>query len=282
MYILKDPLALLIRPIYDLIGNYGFTLIIVTVLIRFLTVPLTVMSQKSMSKTQAIQPEMMKLQEKYKDDKNKLTEEMTKLYQKHGMSPLSGCSGCLPLIVQMLVLFGFIGVIYNPLESIVQLSPEKMAEVKALAKAAGIKNMGSDVYLCSVKGVKEIAGIDFNFFGIDLSRIPSGNDIKIWLFPVLAFLSTVLSSYVTKKQSEAKNMGNPQAQSMSNTMLYIMPVMTLLFIGNMPVAMSLYWFVSTTLQILQQTLLTGYIDKKVQKDLAQKGLIKNDYSRKNS
>ena len=70
MYIFAKPLGYIIRPIYELIQNYGLTLIIVTILIRIATIPLTIMSQKSTTKTQMIQPEMAKIQEKYKNKKN--------------------------------------------------------------------------------------------------------------------------------------------------------------------------------------------------------------------
>ena len=277
MYALQDPLAFIIRPIYNLIGNYGITLIVVTILIRVCTIPLTYISQKNMSKTQLIQPEMMKLQNKYKNDKDTLTREMNKLYQKHGMSPLSGCSGCLPLFIQMFILFGFIGVIYNPLESILQLDSEKL---DVLAKIAGVKGNMQDVSFCAnVKVIEKIkewgyTPIEFNLFGIDLAQKPEGKNIMLWIFPALAFLSTVVSSWITKKQTEKTSAGNEQAQSMSNMMVLMMPVMTLMFIGMMPVAMSLYWFVSTTLQIFQQTVINKFITNKVKAELDSKGNIK--------
>ena len=69
LYIFAEPLAWITRIVYNLVSNYGATLIIVTVLVRLLTIPLTVMSQKSTAKTQLIQPELQKLQQKYKNDK---------------------------------------------------------------------------------------------------------------------------------------------------------------------------------------------------------------------
>ena len=131
LYIFAKPLAFLTRIVYGLIENYGATLIIVTVLIRLLTIPLTVMSQKSTAKTQLIQPELQKLQQKYKNDKDKLALEMQKLYKKNDVNPMGGC---LPLIIQMFVLFGFIGVIYNPLQYILQLSKE---QISAISEAVG-------------------------------------------------------------------------------------------------------------------------------------------------
>lgn len=272
MYFLADPLAFIIRPIYNLIDNYGLTLIIVTILIRLITIPLTVMSQKSMAKTQLIQPELMKLQEKYKNDKEKLSREMQKLYTKHNVNPMGGC---LPLIVQMFILFGFIGVVYNPLEYILQLSE---AQIDAISKAVGANAATYQVTLCGMEGVAEqiIAlgktPINFDFFGIDLTMLLKGNEsnILMWIFPVLAVLATVASSYITKLQTPSSGQTNEQAQAMSNSMMTVMPVMTAIFTYTMPAGMSLYWFVSTAFQILQQTVINKIINNKVKKEIESK------------
>ena len=92
MYFLAGPLAFLIRPIYNWVENYGITLIIVTILIKLLTIPLTLKSQKNMAKTQLLQPEMNKLQAKYKNDREKLAVEMQKLYKEYDVNPMGGSS----------------------------------------------------------------------------------------------------------------------------------------------------------------------------------------------
>lgn len=269
MYILAEPLAFITRIVYNLIENYGATLIIVTILVRVLTIPLTVMSQKSTSKTQLIQPEMQKLQQKYKNDKDKLAIEMQKLYKKHDVNPMGGC---LPLIVQMFVLFGFIRVVYDPLRYILQLSVEQINNIK---EVVGASASTYQVTLCGMKGVTEQIislgkePINFNFFGIDLTKMLKGNemDLMMWIFPVLAVLATVASSYVSKKQMSQNGAGNEQAQSMSNSMMTIMPIMTAFFTYTMPAGMSLYWFVSTAFQLIQQTVITKIIDKKIKQNI---------------
>ena len=123
---LADPLSYLIRPIYEIIKDYGLTLIVVTVLIKLATIPFTIMSQKNISKTQIIQPELQKLQYKYRNDKNQLNIEMAKLYKKYDVNPMGGC---LPLLVQMFILFGFIQVVYNPLQYMLQLSADQISDL---------------------------------------------------------------------------------------------------------------------------------------------------------
>ncbi len=273
MYILAEPLALLIRPIYELVQNYGWTLIIVTVLINLLTIPLTIMSQKSTAKTQQIQPLMAELQKKYANDKEKLNTEMQKLYTKYEINPMAGC---LPMIVRMLIIFGFIGVVYNPLQYLLQLNPDQIASVKEAISAATGTEIGRNYYqvqLCGMEGAKEAVlslgktPINFDFLGIDLTKMLKSNmgDLTVWIIPLLAVAATVLSSYVMKKITTGAG-GNEQAAAMNNSMLFIMPVMTAYFTFIMPIGMSLYWFTSTIVNILQQ-IITNRIIKRHQKDI---------------
>lgn len=275
MYIFAEPIGYITRPIYELIQNYGITLIIVTLLVRIITIPLTIMSQKSTAKTQLIQPEMVKIQAKYKNDKEKMSRELQKLYTKHGVNPMGGC---LPLIVQMFVLFGFIRVVYDPLQYILRLSKD---QISSIMQAVGAKTGTYQVTLCGMDKVKEIlvnefgkTPINFDFFGIDLTQMLKGNegDLLLWIFPVLATVATVLSTYISKKQMPA-NTGaeNSQAASMSNSMMMIMPVMTGYFTYIMPAGMSLYWFVSTLFQLIQQTVINDLIKKSIEKENSLKG-----------
>ena len=241
------------------------------------------MSQKSTAKTQLIQPELQKLQQKYKNDKEKLSIEMQKLYRKHDVNPMGGC---LPLIVQMFVLFGFIRVVYDPLRYILQLSVEQIDKIK---EAVGATVTTYQVTLCGMEGVSEqiIAlgkkPINFDFLGIDLTRMVKGNetDLLVWVFPVLAVLSTIWSAQISKKQMQSNSNGaNEQAQSMSNSMMTIMPIMTAFFTYTMPIGMSLYWFVSTVAQIIQQAVITKIINKNMEQNMSSERKDSNDSNRK--
>lgn len=86
---------------YELTGNYGVAIIILTIIVKIITFPLTHKQLQSTKAIQEIQPEVKKLQEKYKDDKEKLNEETMKLWKENKVNPLAGC---LPLIVQFPVL----------------------------------------------------------------------------------------------------------------------------------------------------------------------------------
>ncbi len=278
MYIFAEPLAMLIRPIYEQVQNYGWTLVIVTVLINLLTIPLTIMSQKSTAKTQQIQPLITELQKKYANDKDKLNAEMQKIYTKYGINPMAGC---LPMVVRLLVLFGFIRVVYDPLKYLLRLTDGQIESVKmAVSQAAqnagtAVKNIDRlyQVQLCGMDGASGAIEamnkepINFDFLGIDLTKMLNQHmgDITVWIIPVLAVLATIASSYVTKKIM-SKSTAPGQPASMGNSMLFIMPVMTAYFTFIMPIGMSLYWFTSTMVNTIQQ-IFTTVIIKNNQKEL---------------
>lgn len=93
-------------------GSYGIAILIVTIIIRFLILPLTIKQYRSSKAMQALQPEMLKIREKYKDNPQKQQEEMMKLYQQHGVNPLAGC---FPLLIQMPILLAlFHAISRNP------------------------------------------------------------------------------------------------------------------------------------------------------------------------
>jgi len=107
---LAAPLAAVIQALYEKVltplglASYGLAIILVTILIRLLLYPLTRKQMESMKKMQAVQPKMKELQEKYGKDRNKLAEKQMELYREEGVNP---AGGCLPLLIQMPILFAF-------------------------------------------------------------------------------------------------------------------------------------------------------------------------------
>jgi YidC/Oxa1 family membrane protein insertase len=104
----------LLRALYALIPNYGVAIILLTVLVRLVTAPLTARQMNSMKRMQALQPRIKAMQEKYKDDKAKQSEETMKLYRESGVNPLGGC---LPILLQFPVFVG----LYYALQSSIEL-----------------------------------------------------------------------------------------------------------------------------------------------------------------
>ena len=99
--------------IYGFVGDYGVAIILLTVVIRVAMLPLTIKQTRSMHDMQRIQPKLTEVQEKYKNDKEKMQEEMMKLYKEHQVNPLGGC---LPMIVQLPVMIALFQMLRLPAE----------------------------------------------------------------------------------------------------------------------------------------------------------------------
>lgn len=121
--ILAVPLGYIMRWLYMLVGNYGWAIILFTLLTRILMFPLTLKQQKSTARMSAYQPMIQEIQKKWANDKNRQQQEMQKFYEENNvkMNP-----GCLPMIVNMLVMFGIIAVIQAPLDHILKVDVEQI------------------------------------------------------------------------------------------------------------------------------------------------------------
>ena len=106
--LLKQFLALLLTTTDKYVGNFGVSIIIVTILIKVALLPLTLKQDKSMKEMKKIQPELEKLKEKYANDKQMLNIKTMELYREHKVNPLGGC---LPILVQLPILFALFGVL---------------------------------------------------------------------------------------------------------------------------------------------------------------------------
>lgn len=295
---LYSAFGFVLKLIYDIVSNYGLSIILLTLLIKIIVLPLTLKQQKAMTKMQRIQPKLQEIQEKYKDDKEKASQETMKLYKEYGVNPMGGC---LPLLIQFPILIAFYQVIQKPVQYMLSM-PVK--EIKALCETCGIdfKTSGAQILLA-----KELDKINFDFFGIDLSAVP-WDQIKAFMagkagfialvaiiIPALACFTTYLTSKVsssvnqTKKEEAAKNQKKKRVlspdektsnansgESMTKSMTYMMPIMTLFFTFTLPAAMGLYWTVSNVFAIVQTVLLNGYYNKKLAVEIEAQDMIREE------
>ena len=276
-YILSGPLGYVMEWIYKLLPSYGWDIIIFTLLINIVKIPLQLSQQKSMAKMSAFQPMMMEIQTKYKDKPEKQQEEMLKLQQNYGYNPTAGC---VPMLLNFLVMFGVIGVVYNPLERIFHISAAALTAAGEALTASGVAftaitrdtNIIAEV-LAGNSGVlgcfsaEQIATITefsqhMNFLGIDLTRIPKlGLSLDIVL-PLLSVITMLLSTHISMKAS-----GQQMQGSMKLTM-YMMPLMYLFFCFTYPLAFSLYYVISNIVMTVQtQVMRKVYDPDKMRKEI---------------
>ncbi|MGA4494628.1 membrane protein insertase YidC [Vreelandella venusta] len=112
LWFIANPLFWLLDKIHDIVGNWGWSIVLLTVLVKLVLFPLSAKAYKSMARMRKLGPEMQRLKEMYGDDRQKMSQEMMKFYQKEKINPLGGC---LPILVQMPV---FIALYWMLLESV--------------------------------------------------------------------------------------------------------------------------------------------------------------------
>lgn len=226
--IVYQPLYNALIGIYDIIPDLGIAIIILTVIIRIALLPLSKKSIESQKKMQEIQPELKKLQEKYKDDKQRQSRELMAFYKKNKVNP---ASGCLPLIIQLIILIALYRVFI-----------------------AGINFDGHNELLYSfISNPGEIKTISFGFLDISKRNI------------FLAIISAGLQFWQTKmimKKNDAKEAPKKDKDTepnfgaiMQQQMLYIGPILTLIIGLQFPAGLPLYWIVTTLFMIGQQYLI---------------------------
>lgn len=141
-------LGAVLSKIYDLIPSYGIAIILLTVLVRVVLIPLTVKQIRSMTAMQRLQPELKKLQTKYKGDRQKMNEELMKLYREHGVNPLGGC---FPLLMQAPVFIA----LYSVLRAAVPFDV-------ALPQSVPVEFSYTKTTVCSPEGTPDVTGEGFD------------------------------------------------------------------------------------------------------------------------
>ena len=274
-YILSGPLGYVMEWIYKLLPSYGWDIILFTLLINIVKIPLQTSQQKSMAKMSAFQPMIAEIQTKYKDKPEKQQEEMLKLQQDYGYNPTAGC---VPMLLNFLVMFGVIGVVYNPLERIFHISAAALTAAGEALTASGVAftaiTRDTNIIAQVVAGnggvlgcfsAEQIATITefsqhMNFLGIDLTRIPKlGLSLDIVL-PLLSVITMLLSTHISMKAS-----GQQMQGSMKLTM-YMMPLMYVFFCFTVPCAFSLYYVISNIVMTVQTQVMRKIYDPEKMKE----------------
>lgn len=234
MQVFSEFLLNILLFLTDITGNLGFSIIVFTIIIRTALLPVTVPSLKASRKMQSLQPEIKKLKAKFGKDKQGLQAAQMELYKKYNVNPLAGC---LPQVVQLVVLIFLYRVLINFLGN-----PELNGN-----------------------------GINTSFLWLDLTQAD-----KLFILPVLAATTQlVLSIMISPGAEKADTVPNTSkkkavqeankkeedfaemAQSMQQQMIYIMPVFTGIIAATFPSGLALYWVSTTVFSIIQQFFISG-------------------------
>ena len=209
MGIIAVPLGYLLTFIYNLVGNYGISLIILTVLVKLILYPLYFKQIKSTASMSSIQPKIKAIQEKYKNDKEKMNEEMAKITKDENFNPMGGC---LPMLIQLPIIWGLFTLLRNPIKYIAD------------------ENMIFAVHQ-SFLWIKDLGQPD------------------LWILPIAAAVSTYISFAMTQQLTGQNEIMGGQGKSMNMMMKYFFPLSILWLARAYPAGLAIYWAGGQFIQI---------------------------------
>ncbi len=228
--IIINPMVNVLLFIYSLIGNFGIAIIIFTILIRLLTHPLTVQQMKSAHVMQEMQQskEWQELQKKYKDDKQKLSQEQMRLYQEKGVNPFGSC---LPTLIQFPIIIG----LYQAIIRALAVTPYQLFDFSK--------------HIWPVINASQFIPLNNHFLWMDLSQ-PERLYVLGFGIPVLTII-VVITTYLQSKLMTPPSQPGDQSAQMSQMMNLYMPF----FIGyisyTLASGLSLYFVTSNIVAIIQ-------------------------------
>jgi len=290
--VLASIFGYLLSILYNLVNNYGLAIILFTVIIKLLLLPLSIKQQRTMKKSAKLQEKMKIIQFKYKNDPEKMNQEIMSLYKNEKMSPFSGC---LTAIVQFLLLLSIFYLVRNPLtymqkiptDDINKYVNQMQEEGKEISKAYPEIDVIREANWLKEKNPED-AGIDklniqMNFLGLDLNKVPQQNmtDYTVYIIPILYILSSFISIRMTtamqakqnkeKKEeiidgktgeTEENKENEMDAVMQTNKMMsWMMPIMSISIAFVAPLGLALYWLMSNLLMILERLVLDKFIKK---------------------
>ena len=266
---------------FYLFKNYGIAIIIFTLLTRLIIFPFSMKQQKSMASNMRFQMKQREIMEKYKNNRAKANEEIQNLMEKENIKP---SFGCMPMIAPMIIMFGVLYSVRNPLTNTLHIAYEKVSE--ALNSITALPGIGTGInsqygeisiikYFSSLKGYlvvdnnplfnsAETEKIDefskgFNFLGLDLLATPSECSFQsmMWLIPVLCFVTSVASMFIIQKMNGTK------MQGCMIFMIFFMPLLSTCIAYIVPGAVGFYWIVSTVIGFIQSLVLNIFYNASI-------------------
>jgi YidC/Oxa1 family membrane protein insertase len=219
-FFLTKPIFYALDFFYSVIGNFGLAILLLTVIVKALFFPLASKSYKAMSKMKLLQPEMVKLREKYGDDKARLNEETMALYKRVGANPLAGC---LPIVIQIPVFFSLYKVLFVTIEM----------------RHAPFYGWIHDLSAPDPTSVVNLFGL----LPFDPHTVPILGLIGLW--PIIMGCTMFMQQRL-----------NPQpADPMQAKMFMILPIVFTYMLSAFPAGLVIYWAWNNTLSVAQQWLI---------------------------
>ena len=278
--------------IYNLVQNYGLALLLFTLVLKLILLPLTIKQEKSTKASQKMQQELNALKFKYKNDTEKLNAATIELYKREKFSPFTGC---ITAILQFVIILGVFYLVSQPLTYMRKVDSNLIKQYSQELEQNNVKSSYREIAVISYKGNEDSrVYLNMNFLGLDLTKVPMQNlkDPKVYIIPVLYIITMFVNIKINtrlmktkeqldkekeekaKKKLEAANKDDekfdaevvadelPDMQSMTKSMNYMMPIMSI-FIGIIaPLGLSLYWLLSNVLNTVERLAISKIFSKK--------------------
>lgn len=230
---------------YRLFGDFGLSVVVLTIVIKLVLFPLTLQQLRSMKSTQALQPQIAEIKKKYAKDQQAQMMATQALYKEYGINP---ASGCLPLIPQMFVLYG----LYQAFDIVLLFKPTKTESL--------LQHINSYIYPF-IPHFATLPNLNLDWFTFinHAWSFPLSQPDPTHILPILAGLMTFIQLRMSQPATSttAASKGDPTTQTMK-TMQYIMPLFTVFIGWTFPAGLALYWTVSSIFQAIQQYFVTGW------------------------
>ncbi len=279
--IINVPLGYIIKICYQLTDNYLLALLLFSVVLQILLLPFAIKQQKNSIKQAKLDPKVKAIRKKYagrtdQATQQKMNSEVMELYQRENFNPMGGC---LPLLIQMPILFALYNVVINPLKYICSLSAEVIANIQAkvyelmsAAQMEGFEAFAADKTVRQIDLIKNmrklgeanfdeiIGGVteeilpNFTVLGLDLSARPVDELWPLIIVPALTLIFTLASQFITKKFSYNPNAGQQQDMSMK-IMLWSMPALSVYIAFTIEATIGSYWIFRNILSTIQTVIL---------------------------
>ena len=296
--IVTVPFGFILKLLYDLTTNYGVAIILFSILVKFVLLPMNAKGKKSTMKMSRLTPDIERIKKKYPDDTNKQQQLTQELYKKEGVST---CGGCIWSFIPLLILFPLYTVIRQPIEYMLGETAENAQVIVDTIKTAAPELFGKNEFYAQMIAARHIpefieqikavlpeisestlAGVNFNFIGVDLGLQPSFNvfaweaydwpNIGLFLIPLLSAGSQVLSMLISNKMNDSvvtnekgiqdkETAKKSQQNQTAKTMMWMMPIMSLWIGFTVPCALSVYWLVSGVLGTFTDMIMTKHYRK---------------------
>ncbi|HIV80271.1 MAG TPA: YidC/Oxa1 family membrane protein insertase [Candidatus Avanaerovorax faecigallinarum] len=205
--LIARPFGFLLSFFYDILGNYALAIVVLSALVRVAMYPLYKKQVLSMAGMTTMQPKIREIQKKYANDRETMNIKMQELYKEEGFNP---AAGCLPMIIQMIVISGLFGLLRYPLTY-----------------------LGNDTEM--------VFAVHHSFLWMEDLSQPD-----LWILPILSGVATFASFWMSSQNSA---MQQQAGNAMNIIMKYLFPIMIVWLARSYPAGLAIYWFISQFVQI---------------------------------